>query len=219
MTRVLLVSICKEKLHELEFVKPIADVLKESDVHFEVCHYSDLCTVDEIKRFDQLMQKDAPSIGDVLSARPSDFFDEGEVLEYIESFSHVIICGTSLSDNDFGDNMEAFGWIKDVKIPVLGVCGGFQVIGVTFGGKIASGEEIGYYFEQFDKSFFGLEGKEEVFHLHNNYVEFNEDLFDVFSKSNEGIVQAVKHKEKDISGVLFHPEVRQKEMILKFLIG
>ncbi len=236
MTRVLLVSICKEKLHELEFVKPVADVLKEGDVHFEVCHYSDLCTVDEVKRFDQLMQTDSPSIGEVLSDRPSGFFEQEEVLSYINSFSHVIICGTSLQDNDFGANLELFSWLSEAKIPVFGICGGFQIIGMLFGGKMMPGEEIGYYNEnvsapqayprkqalqggkEFGSDFFGLEGKQEVFHLHNNYVEFS-DNFDAFAKSGEGIVQAVKHKEKNISGVLFHPEVRQKEMILEFVNG
>ena len=38
-----------------------------------------------------------------------------------------------------------FEWLKDVKIPVFGICGGFQVVGMTFGGVLASGEEIGYY--------------------------------------------------------------------------
>ena len=33
----------------------------------------------------------------------------------------------------------------------------------------------------------------------------------------EQIPEAVKHKKKELYGVLFHPEVRQKEMIKKFV--
>nr|MBC8435159.1 hypothetical protein [archaeon] len=40
MCEVLLISTCKEKLHELEFVKPIEDILNEINEHFFVKHYS-----------------------------------------------------------------------------------------------------------------------------------------------------------------------------------
>jgi GMP synthase (glutamine-hydrolysing) len=40
--------------------------------------------------------------------------------------------------------------------------------------------------------------------------------FDIFCEGN-GVVQAVKHKERPIYGVLFHPEVRNKNLILEFL--
>jgi GMP synthase-like glutamine amidotransferase len=218
MSSVLLISVCQEKLHQLEFVKPVADILKAKNIHFEICDNVNLCLVDELKRFDRLMQKDAPSISNVLSSCPQEFFERDEVLEYVNSFSHIIICGTSLRDCDFETCFDCFNWISDVSVPVLGICAGFQIIGTTFGGKLVDGKEIGYYFEKFESEFLGLESDQEVFHLHNNYIEFSND-FDVFATSPEGIVQAVKHKKKDIYGVLFHPEVRQKQMILEFVNG
>ena len=50
--------------------------------------------------------------------------------------------------------------------------------------------------------------------MHNNYVDFSNLDFEIFAGNK--IVQSVKHKEKEIYGVLFHPEVRQKDMILNF---
>jgi GMP synthase-like glutamine amidotransferase len=99
----------------------------------------------------------------------------------------------------------------------LGICAGMQIIGMVFGGKVKSKVEIGFYKENFSHNFLGLVGEKEVYHLHNNFVDFRKlKEFDIFAES-KCVVQAVKHKEKEIYGVLFHPEVRQKELISLFV--
>ena len=83
-----------------------------------------------------------------------------------------------------------------------------------FIGKLKKKLEIGFFHEKFGEEFLGLVGDNEVYHLHNNYVEFS-DEFKIF---NDGkIAQVVKHRGREVYGVLFHPEVRQKEMILEFV--
>ena len=87
--------------------------------------------------------------------------------------------------------------------------------------------EIGFFRERFDSEFLGLKGEVEVYHLHNNYIVFDEGcrlpvagcrkMWEVFSCGEGGIVQAVKLKGKEFYGVLFHPEVRNKNMILEFI--
>lgn len=134
----------------------------------------------------------------------------------LEMSDKVIICGTSLNDNQFIKDIEKFSWIKNFEKPLLGICAGFQILGLVFGGELKKKLEIGYFHEDFIEKFFGLIGKQEVFHLHNNYISFGED-FRVYSGTQ--VPQAVKHKEKEIYGVLFHPEVRQKEMVLEFADG
>ena len=129
----------------------------------------------------------------------------------------IIICGTSLLDNEFIKNMEKFSWIKEINKPVLGICGGMQIIGLLFGGKIRKMSEIGFYSEYFEKEFLGLLEKNEVYHLHNNYVDFNKlKMFEVYC--GKEFSQAVKHREKEIYGVLFHPEVREKDLIANFCL-
>jgi imidazoleglycerol phosphate synthase glutamine amidotransferase subunit HisH len=60
-----------------------------------------------------------------------------------------------------------------------------------------------------------LKEKEQVYHLHNYYADFSKIKEFVIYSGNE-IPQAVKHRSKKIYGVLFHPEVRQKSLILRF---
>ena len=178
MNKILIISACKEKMHELEFVRPIEKIVGECD----------------IKNFIEVD------------------------LEVANKYSHIIISGTSLQDDSFLKSLDKFDWLKDFGGKVLGICAGFQILGLVFGGVQNKETEIGYYFENFDKTFLGLEGKHEVYHLHNNKVNFSED-FEVYSSSEEGVIQAVKHKEKDFYGVLFHPEVRNKKLIEGFIDG
>lgn len=128
----------------------------------------------------------------------------------------IIICGTSLKDNEFIKDINYFLWIKEFNKPILGICGGMQIIGLVFGGKLKKKTEIGFFKENFSKDFLGFFGEKEVYHLHNYYIDFsNLKDFEVFAGNK--ISQAVKHKEKNIYGVLFHPEVRNKEWIVNFV--
>jgi len=155
----------------------------------------------------------------IIKDRDLNFFEKKYsdiTLKDLKNASHVIICGTSLKDNSFLEDIKKFEWIKNYEKPILGICAGMQIIGLVYNGKIKKKTEIGFYSEVFEKELLGLKGKQEVYHLHNNFVDFEKlNDFDVYCKS-EGVVQAVKHKEKEIYGVLFHPEVRQKQLVLTF---
>lgn len=176
---ILIINICKEKLHYYEFVKPVEDILKENNIKYFV------------KCYGGINKKD---------------FDKA---------TKVIICGTSLYDNEFMKHINKFKWILDFNKPVLGICGGMHVLGKLLHGKLKEETEIGFYRENFEKEFLGLLNGQEVYHLHNYYIDFkNLNEFEVYSDNK--IPQAIKHKEKAIYGVLFHPEVRQKQLILEF---
>ena len=159
-------------------------------------------------------------IEDILKKEKKAFFVKGykEVQQKdLEKAERVIICGTSLADNDFGlsENMRFFKWIDNFDKPLFGICGGMQVIGKAFGTKIKKLTEIGFFKENFYRNFLGLFKEQEVYHLHNYYADFSNNDFEIYAGGN--ISQAVKHHDKPIYGVLFHPEVRQKSLIVDFL--
>lgn len=178
---ILIINICKEKLHELEFVKPIEDILRKNRVNFETKHRSNI-NEKNIKKFDK-----------------------------------IIITGTSLKDDKFLEDLNKFQWLKLYEKPVLGICGGMQILFLIFKGILKIEKEIGLIDVDFKKKFLGMERKRHAYNLHKFYAESNE--FEIFAesvKSNSRIPQAVKHKTKPFYGTLFHPEVRNKKLIVEF---
>jgi GMP synthase-like glutamine amidotransferase len=164
---ILLVSTCGEKLHELEFVKPVADIvkniLKDKKENIATKHYSKITESD------------------------------------IENSSKIIICGTSLKDNDFLKDTDKFRWIRDLKKPVLGICSGAHLIGLVLGHKVKRRKGIGLRELDMKNEFLGVAGKRLVYHLHNLQV-----LPEIYKKG-------------DIYATLFHPEVRNREIIENFV--
>ena len=170
---ILLISICREKMHELEFVRAIESLIEGAVVR----HYKKLNKAD------------------------------------LENAEKVIICGTSLQDNDFLKDLDKFQWIKNLNKPLLGICGGFQIISLVFGGEKMENRELGFISENFD-NFLGVRGKRNTYHLHNNAVSLPKG----FSQHTDSPTpHAIKHDKKPIYATLFHPEVRNIEMLLNFV--
>lgn len=159
---ILIINICKELLHALEFVNPVEDILKANEIPFFTKHYGKLSQQD-IKKADK-----------------------------------IIICGTSLADNEFLKNLKEFSWIKHYKKPILSICGGAHIIGLILGYKLKKNMQIGLKDVALSHEFLGVKGKLQVYHLHQFYV-----LPELFKKDN-------------LYGVLFHPEVRNKDIIVNF---
>ncbi|KHO55266.1 MAG: GMP synthase family protein [archaeon GW2011_AR19] len=210
---ILIINICEERLHYLEFVKPIEDILRKEKIEYQTIYYKKIT--------------------------------DKELLN--KKLEKIIICGTSLKDNEYLENLDYFKWIKLPKLkgaaasslgekPILGICGGMQILSLIFGGVLVENKEIGQIKIQFEKKFLNFEPSlKEVYLLHNYAVINNE--FEVFASSERlrgrekfklynnpcevgskefKIPQAIKHKIKPIYGVLFHPEVRNKELINYF---
>ena len=178
---ILIISVCREKLHELEFVKPVEKIVCKNFV---------------TKNYKDVTQED------------------------LNAAKKVIICGTSLRDFDYMENLSKFLWLKNFSKPVLGICAGMQIIGVTFGSEISGGVYIGTHFGNFSQGFadkFFEEGEtvQEVYFLHKKIAGLPEG----FEKLNEGLSYPTvfKHKEREIYGVLFHPEVLNREVIERFV--
>jgi GMP synthase-like glutamine amidotransferase len=135
--------------------------------------------------------------------------------EDVSYCDRIILSGTALKDNVTLSQPEKFSWIKTVDKPVLGICAGMQTIGVVFGLLLTRCLEVGMTSVSTltDNPLFSSVFR--AYSLHNYSVESSEE-FEVLAES-EKCVQAMKHKQKPIYGVLFHPEVRNTEIVKRFI--
>lgn len=132
----------------------------------------------------------------------------------IFSYDKIIIAGTSLRDNGFLVDIRKFDWIKQYDKPILGVCGGMHILSMTYDGELQKGQEIGLNQIHFEKEFLGVSGDLEAYELHSFFAVSKDFKIVAHSKN---CPQAVVHKDKPFYGVLFHPEVRNKKIIERFV--
>jgi len=112
--------------------------------------------------------------------------------------------------------------IFDLKIPVLGLCYGHQLIAYMSGGKVESGikKEYGITYVTINKAvdvLKGLNKQERVWMSHGDTVYEVPNEFEVLAHTGNCPVAAFKHREKPIYGLQWHPEVVHTEKGMKML--
>ncbi len=132
----------------------------------------------------------------------------------LEFFEKIILCGTSLKDSNYMKNLKKFEWLRKTEKNILGICAGMQVIGLVFGAKIIKNKEIGIKEINTKKHNKLFDGNLRVYELHNYSIKDTD--FEILAESDK-CIQAIKHRSKNIYGIMFHPEVRQEEVVKKFL--
>lgn len=106
-------------------------------------------------------------------------------------------------------------FLDELSVPVLGVCAGQQFIALHYGGEVAPAAKPEYgrveitVLEE-DGLFKGLPKKFTAWASHNDEIKSCPG-FQVLAKSRDCGVHAIKHAEKPVFGVLFHPEVEHTE--------
>ncbi len=129
----------------------------------------------------------------------------------------IILSGSALKDTVTLTQTGKFQWLKDCGKPILGVCAGMQTIGLVFGSRLIACSEIGMTQVTTLKANPLFSSSFKVYALHNYAIQ-SSPAFDVLAESAK-CVHAIKHKSKEIYGVLFHPEVRNKEIIQQFILA
>ena len=98
--------------------------------------------------------------------------------------------------------------------PILGICLGHQAIGEVFGakllniGNVVHGVSTPAHLTAQDYLFEGLPDDLEVGRYHSWVVD-DKDLpqcLEVTSRSDDGYIMSMRHKEFDIRGIQYHPE-------------
>lgn len=134
---------------------------------------------------------------------------------YLANSEKIIICGTALKDNEFIKNLNKFSWLREYNKPVLGICAGMEIIGKVFNCSLKKSIEIGMTKIKTVKENMLFSTEFEAYSLHNYTVNDSNNI-DVIAKSSN-CINAIKVKNKEIYGVLFHPEVRNQQIMKNFL--
>ena len=134
----------------------------------------------------------------------------------LNQFSKIVLSGNTLKDHQTLDHLDKFEWIKTLDRPILGICAGMQTISLVFDNPLKPYLQIGMTEIQTVKGNPLFEGNLRVYTLHNYSISPSE-TFDVLAQSGN-CIQAIKHKEKNVYGVLFHPEVRNPDILKRFIM-
>ena len=107
-------------------------------------------------------------------------------------------------------------YLEKASFPVLGICAGHQFMARYFGGKAKPAEKpefgkVELTISKEDEIFNGVPEKSIVWLSHNDEVTQLPDSFKLLASSENCKIQAMKHKNKPIYGLQFHPEVEHTE--------
>ena len=155
----------------------------------------------------------------LISRRVRDMNVYAEIVPYDVSVNEVkrlkpagiILSGGPSSVYEKGAPISDKG-ILDLKIPVLGICYGQQLIGNQLGGKVVPNKIKEYgkkviKVKNKEKLFNGLSDKETVWMSHGDAVEELPSGFATLASTDTCKNAAIGNLERSIYGVQFHPEV------------
>ncbi len=115
-----------------------------------------------------------------------------------------------------------------LEIPTLGVCLGHQAIVTAFGGTIGRAPEprhgkVSLIAHDGKGVFSGLPDPFEATRYHSLVATSIPEELEVSARSEDGVIQGVRHRELPIEGVQFHPESIMtsagKDLLANFLAG
>jgi GMP synthase-like glutamine amidotransferase len=134
----------------------------------------------------------------------------------VENYSHIILSGTTLKDFEFLDHLECFHWIKTCTKPILGICAGMQTIIRLYGEQLVPCQQVGMTETATTRPNPLFSGAFQAYSLHTYSIAPESQTFDAIAESAR-CIQAIAHKHKPIYGVQFHPEVRNPDILKRFL--
>lgn len=139
----------------------------------------------------------------------------------------LVISPGPKSPKEAGICLEAVREFYD-KIPVLGICLGHQTIGAAFGAKIIHAKQLMHGKQSVihhngQGIFQGIPSPVRVARYHSLAVDektLSPD-FTVLSRTDDGEIMAMEHRQYPVTGIQFHPESvftqYGKKMIENFL--
>jgi anthranilate synthase component II len=125
--------------------------------------------------------------------------------------SHIVISPGPGNPDDGGVSLDVLMHL-DTTAPVLGVCLGHQCIGQAYGGKVTRAPRLMHgktsqIYHKGDLLFSGVPSPFEATRYHSLIVEEPiPSQLAVTAFTDEGEIMGLRHREKPVFGVQFHPE-------------
>lgn len=168
-----------------------------------------------------LGSKKTPQISEALSAIniPNKIVQEDTIsIEEIEKSDALILSGSpvllsEIPGGEYNQYLIRYDFIRSLKIPVLGICFGHQLIGILHGGRIGkctpdrswqSIKKIQSHsvFKNFNDSFQMMQDHQEQVTVPPHFIHL--------ASSSICENEAMLHPSKKIISVQFHPEVSEE---------
>ena len=140
-------------------------------------------------------------------------------LEEIETLAPegILLSPGPKRPEDAGIMLEVIAHFQG-KIPILGVCLGFQAIGQAFGGKTVKGErpmlgKLSLIHHDGQGIFAGVKNPLRVTRYHSLILDRSQlpSCFVISSETEDGVIMGIRHRRYKIEGVQFHPEAELSE--------
>jgi GMP synthase-like glutamine amidotransferase len=126
-------------------------------------------------------------------------------------YDRIIICGTALKDFEYMDSIGKFSWIRNYNGKLLGICAGTQIIASAFGMKLKEKTIIGNKEVNVVKNNSLIKERFNAYFLISKQPSLNKDFISLTKDES-----VIKHKNKEIYGCMFHPEVLNSDMLINF---
>jgi anthranilate synthase component II len=130
-----------------------------------------------------------------------------------QDFNSIVISPGPCTPNEAGISCELIRKAAGKKIPILGICLGFQSIGKVFGGDIIHAPELMHgktskIYHNSEGIFKNIPSPYNATRYHSLVISPDTlpDSLKVTAKTIDGIIMGIQHRTLPIYGVQFHPE-------------
>ena len=140
----------------------------------------------------------------------------------------IVVSPGPCTPNEAGVSVELIGKVGG-ETPLLGVCLGHQSIGQAFGARIVRGEPVhgktAKILHDGEGVYAGLDQGFEATRYHSLVIEPESmpDCLLVTSRTEDGTIMGVRHRDFPVEGVQFHPESvltrHGRDLLKNFLEG